>query len=146
MLIFYAEGGDSTFLWHTWEFLPDPTLSRRYITFHATYSYYTRKCLSVYVFRQWVGDFRQWSHSAGYAAATLRFLFGRYSVRHSLLCWIFPWLFPWIPVDARIVLLIVHLHPVAHCYFTFTFLSVFCAAYWCFFKTLLVFSTLLSLL
>jgi hypothetical protein len=24
---------------------------------------------------------------------------------------------------------IVHLHPVAHCYFTFTFLSVFCAAY-----------------
>jgi hypothetical protein len=27
---------------------------------------------------------------------------------------------------------IVHLHPVAHCYFTFTFLSVFCAAYRCF--------------
>jgi hypothetical protein len=29
-------------------------------------------------------------------------------------------------------LIIVHLHPVAHCYFTFTFLSVFCAAYRCF--------------
>jgi hypothetical protein len=27
---------------------------------------------------------------------------------------------------------IVHLHPVAHCYFTFTFPSVFCAAYRCF--------------
>jgi hypothetical protein len=26
----------------------------------------------------------------------------------------------------------VRLHPVAHCHFTFTFLSVFCAAYRCF--------------
>jgi hypothetical protein len=27
---------------------------------------------------------------------------------------------------------VVRLHPVAHCYFTFTFLSDFCAAYRCF--------------
>jgi hypothetical protein len=32
----------------------------------------------------------------------------------------------------KLVYFIVHLHPVAHCYFTFTFLSVFCAAYRCF--------------